>query len=244
MKAKTFHLIGTLVIALALLAATAQTASAQPPLPDLTVESLSPDWVPGNTSYYVTFWIINRGTAIAGACTAGVYVDGILQDSGPIPSLNPGVGGLFGAGPFTISEGRDKVLVRADIFNEVAESDEENNSESVYVSTGGGCFIATSALGPNDSSVDTLRAFRDTHLATNPVGSGFISAYYRLSPPVAGFIDDHPALKPVVRVALLPAVGVSEASGMGPAVEVAIVATMLLASAMAVVWVRRRTILS
>jgi hypothetical protein len=36
----------------------------------------------------------------------------------------------------------------------------------------------------------------------------FVSAYYRPSLPIAGFIDDHPALKPVVRAALLPAAGV------------------------------------
>jgi parallel beta-helix repeat protein len=71
------------------------------------------------------------------------------------------------------------------------------------------CFIATAACGPDDGTVDTLRDFRDSHLETNPVGSGFVSAYYRLSPPVADFIDDHPALKPVVRAALLSAVGIS-----------------------------------
>ncbi len=107
---------------------------------------------------------------------------------------------------------------------------------------GGGCFIATSALGPDDGSVDTLRAFRDSHLATNGIGSGFISAYYKLSPPVAEFIDDHPALKPVVRAALLPAVGVSEAGGMSLVVKMSVVAAMLLVSAMAVVWVRRRSL--
>jgi hypothetical protein len=89
--------------------------------------------------------------------------------------------------------------------------------------------------------VEALRAFRDSHLETDSVGSSFVSTYYRLSPPVAEFIDDHPALKPVVRAALLPAVGMSEASGMCLGAKMALAAALLLSSAMAFVWVRRRT---
>ena len=58
--------------------------------------------------------------------------------------------------------------------------------------------------------VETLRNFHDQYLLTNPVGSALVSAYYKLSPPVAEFIDDHPTLKPIVRAGLLPAVGLSE----------------------------------
>ena len=74
----------------------------------------------------------------------------------------------------------------------------------------GGCFIATAAYGsPLDSHVDTLRSFRDNYLETNPLGSAFVSLYYKVSPPMADFIDKHPALKPIVRVALIPAVAMS-----------------------------------
>jgi hypothetical protein len=31
-----------------------------------------------------------------------------------------------------------------------------------------------------------------------------VSLYYRYSPPVAEFIDEHPTLKPIARTALLP----------------------------------------
>ena len=73
-----------------------------------------------------------------------------------------------------------------------------------------GCFIATAAYGSYlDSHVETLRDFRDSYMVTNPVGSALVSAYYKLSPPLADFINDHPALKPIVRVALLPAVAMS-----------------------------------
>ncbi len=126
------------------------------------------------------------------------------------------------------------------VYGEVTSLSPFVVGEEVEAAQGGGCFIATSAHGPDDSSVETLRAFRDSHLATNGIGSGFISAYYKLSPPVAGFIDDHPALKPVVRAALLPAVGVSEAAvGVGLAAKAGIAASLLLASALAVIWQRR-----
>ena len=73
-----------------------------------------------------------------------------------------------------------------------------------------GCFIATAAYGSYlDSHVDTLRNFRDQYLMTNPVGRSLVYLYYELSPPVAEFIQEHPTLKPFVRVGLLPAVAVS-----------------------------------
>ena len=106
----------------------------------------------------------------------------------------------------------------------------------------GGCFIATAAYGSYlDSHVETLRDFRDSYLVTNPVGQALVSAYYKLSPPVAEFIDEHPALKPVVRVGLLPAVGLSEvAVNTTSTQKVAIVGSLALVYVALAVWLRRR----
>jgi len=61
---------------------------------------------------------------------------------------------------------------------------------------------------------------------------------------VAEFIDDHPALKPIVRVGLLPAVAMSTvAVNTTSAEKVAIVGSLLLVSAWVVVWLRRRAVL-
>jgi len=71
----------------------------------------------------------------------------------------------------------------------------------------GGCFIATAAYGtPMAEEVQILREFRDECLLTNPVGKGLVDFYYKVSPPIAEFITEHPSLKPMVRAGLMPVV--------------------------------------
>jgi len=70
--------------------------------------------------------------------------------------------------------------------------------------TGGFCFIATAAYGTETASqLDILRDFRDQVLLKNAIGSRFVKAYYRLSPPVADFIARNDFLRAVVREALI-----------------------------------------
>ena len=64
----------------------------------------------------------------------------------------------------------------------------------------GGCFIATAAYGtPMADEIQILRDFRDEYLLTNPMGKILVDIDYRISPPIAGFIINHPSLKPIVR---------------------------------------------
>ena len=70
-----------------------------------------------------------------------------------------------------------------------------------------GCFIATAAYGSSLApEVDVLRQFRDQYLLPSTAGQLLVRAYYFLSPPVAEFISQQPALKAVIRVALWPLV--------------------------------------
>ena len=111
------------------------------------------------------------------------------------------------------------------------------------VSGGGGCFIATAAYGSYlDSHVDTLRSFRDQYLETNPIGSAFVSLYYKVSPPMADFIEKHPTLKPIVRAELMPAVAMSSVALNTTLAEKAVilVAIALFAAAL-IMWLVRRT---
>lgn len=53
-----------------------------------------------------------------------------------------------------------------------------------------GCFIATAAYGtPTASDIDILRAFRDTVLASSRVTRWTIPLYYKISPPIARWIE-------------------------------------------------------
>ncbi|MBI4715423.1 MAG: exo-alpha-sialidase [Nitrospirae bacterium] len=71
-----------------------------------------------------------------------------------------------------------------------------------------GCFIATAVFGSaTDPHVLALRRFRDQYLLPHLPGRIFVTLYYRFSPSVAGFLNDHPEFTPPVRLALLPVVG-------------------------------------
>lgn len=75
---------------------------------------------------------------------------------------------------------------------------------------GGGCFIATAAYGSlMDPHVKILRKFRDRFMKGNPVGKKFMLLYYTYSPPIAHFIAKHDRMRKIVRLSLLPLIGVS-----------------------------------
>jgi hypothetical protein len=68
----------------------------------------------------------------------------------------------------------------------------------------GFCFIATAAYGTETASqLNILRDFRDQVLLRNTLGSRFVEAYYKLSPPVAAFIAKSDFLRAVVREVLI-----------------------------------------
>jgi len=104
------------------------------------------------------------------------------------------------------------------------------------------CFIATAAYGtPMADEIQILREFRDEYLLTTTVGKGLVEFYYRVSPPIAEFIAEHPSLKPIVRVGLLPAVAMSTvAVNTTPAVKTVIVGLLMLVSVAVAVWATRQ----
>jgi uncharacterized repeat protein (TIGR01451 family) len=99
-----------------------------------------------------------------------------------------------------------------------AETDPQPANDSATATTtaissqpraeGGGsknCFIATAAYGtPMDEEVRYLRAFRDQYLLGHRIGRSFVEWYYRVSPPIADFIREHPWLRTTVRAVLAP----------------------------------------
>jgi len=106
----------------------------------------------------------------------------------------------------------------------------------------GWCFIATAAYGtPMAEEIQILREFRDEYLLTNMVGRALVDFYYRVSPPIAEFITEHPSLKPIVRAGLLPAVAMSTiAVNTTPAEKIAIIGLLALVSVILAIWATRR----
>jgi len=104
------------------------------------------------------------------------------------------------------------------------------------------CFIATAAYGtPMAEEIQILREFRDEYLVTNPLGQALVDVYYRVSPPIAEFITEHPGLKPIVRAGLLPAVAMSAVAVNTTLVEkMVIVGLLILVAVAVVVWATRR----
>jgi hypothetical protein len=73
-----------------------------------------------------------------------------------------------------------------------------------------GCFIATAAFGsPMQPYVKILREFRNRMLLNNSIGKSLVNFYYKYSPPMADCISRHDNLRAVVRIGLLPVVGMS-----------------------------------
>ena len=69
------------------------------------------------------------------------------------------------------------------------------------------CFIATAAHGSmNQSSVQTLRRFRDQVLMPSTVGRALVGLYYKISPPLADAIRENELSKAWVRSLLTPIV--------------------------------------
>jgi len=117
-----------------------------------------------------------------------------------------------------------------------------NFEEEPSESSGGACFIATAAYGtPMAEEIEILREFRDEYLLTNPLGQALVDLYYRVSPPIAEFITEHPSLKPIVRAGLLPAVAMSAvAVNTSPAEKTAIAGLLALVSVTLAVWAKKR----
>jgi hypothetical protein len=74
----------------------------------------------------------------------------------------------------------------------------------------GGCFIATAAYGSYQAPyVQILRNFRDRFLLPNAVGRWLVGQYYTYSPPAAAWIAQRDGWRALVRMVLLPLIGIA-----------------------------------
>ncbi|MFP3951391.1 MAG: collagen binding domain-containing protein [Candidatus Bathyarchaeia archaeon] len=94
----------------------------------------------------------------------------------------------------------------------VTTPDEENGEEN-----GKQCIIATVTFGSEVApEVELLRGFRDNMILSTETGTSFYRAfdafYYSWSTPVAMFIEANAYLKPVVKAAIYPLLGILHAT--------------------------------
>jgi hypothetical protein len=82
-----------------------------------------------------------------------------------------------------------------EIYNYLDQNPPTNSS--------GGCYIATMVYGYYDHpNVLLLRKFRDTKLATNPIGRGFIDMYYKTSPHLVEYLKDKKSINIFIKKVL------------------------------------------
>jgi hypothetical protein len=145
-------------------------------------------YVSGNVTGVVAFdfWVGVNGTQASSTTllssndTTGSYVQGSSTITSPAGATHLRIR-LLGTG---WSEGAE---VR---FDEIG----------AFPLLGGFCFIATAAYGTETAAeLNILRDFRDQVLLKNPLGSRFVEAYYKLSPPIADFIAKNDFLRAIVR---------------------------------------------
>lgn len=117
-------------------------------------------------------------------------------------------------------------------------------SEVVGMLSDKSCFISTAAFGSDMASeVQTFREFRNKYMLSSEFGRTLVKTYYKYSPALANIIADSEVLRAATRTALYPVLGfvlVSLQIGLLP--SFAILAAMLVASAILVREVRRRRI--
>ena len=112
---------------------------------------------------------------------------------------------------YTYEINRDLIVKTTAIFG---YTDEQIDNLASYpdstVCTELDCFIATAAYGsPIETQVKILREFRDHFLLDNTTGKTFVNLYNTYSPPIADFITKHDNVRAMVRLSLLPIIGVS-----------------------------------
>lgn len=85
-----------------------------------------------------------------------------------------------------------KIELQNNQIRQVVETTQRNSNRSRPQSNTG-CFIATAVYGDYEhDKVKVLRDYRDQKLLANSFGQLFVRAYYKLSPPIAFFLQNNP----------------------------------------------------
>ncbi len=98
-------------------------------MPDLVITEKYEEWVSfAGKTYNITYTVKNQGSLAAGASKTRIYIDsGSYDEYYDCPALDPGASYSNTVGPYIMSGDSDSILVYADPYTAVAESNEDNN---------------------------------------------------------------------------------------------------------------------
>ena len=106
----------------------AQDSATTTAMPDLVITEKYEEWDSfEDKTYTITYTVKNQGGLAAGASTTSIKIDGAEVATDPVGILAPDESRTNTIGPFTMSGDSDTILVCADIYAAVDESDEDNN---------------------------------------------------------------------------------------------------------------------
>ncbi len=199
--------------------------------------------VVGTTRYEAWGWIY-----VSGNVTGVIALDFWQEEGGRILSPETNLSATNTRGAYvqeksTLIAPAEATHVRIRLLGKDWASGGEVRFDGIgFYPVGRDCLIATAAYGtPMADEVQVLRDFRDGYLLTNPAGQAFVDLYYRVSPPMAEFIYEHPGIKPIVRAVLEPAIAMSTvAVNTTPAQKMAVVGGLGLLSAVGALLTMRR----
>jgi hypothetical protein len=162
----------------------------------------------GNVTSYTIGGLTNGQTYViaVSAFSQAVYYIAVTAYDSSGQTLSPGIAHESDYSPeTTVALGP---VLESGLSNEVLGLPERLFAYPDLPNTG--CFIATAAYGSYDAApVRILRDFRDRLLLPNAPGRALVRWYYRTSPSAARYLEDHPLLKPLVRVTLEPVIAVA-----------------------------------
>jgi len=157
------------------------------------------------TTYFFEYGASTAYGLTTGSKDAGSGA-GDLAVSAAITELSPNTTyhcRLTATNSYGTSYGEDNTFTTLAVVEVVNQAVTDSSGSS-------GCFIATAAFGsPMQPYVKILREFRNQILLNNSIGKSLVNLYYKYSPPMADCISRHDNLRAMIRIFLLPVVGMS-----------------------------------
>jgi hypothetical protein len=160
----------------------------------------------GTLGQWVYIGGANVGLPITYSVWGFIYVSGTVTQVSPTTFLSTGdTNGIYTEVNGQVSAPVAATWARLRLLGTGWENGSEVRFDEIgFYPVTGYCFVATAAYGTETASqLNILREFRDQVLLNSAVGSRFVEAYYRLSPPIADFIARSDFLRALARALLI-----------------------------------------